>query len=112
LNEKTEKEIIEVLGAVYQRADWRKITGRGRISKYDVFAHRVKSAAYQENVKKFLEKLCHGLGLQSVNVNPQVIADLDEHKDQVLKALREETIYYILCASKMGKEVKKKNENS
>ena len=104
MNEKIENEIIEVLNAVYQRADWKKITGHGRISKYDVFAHRVKSAAYQENVKKFLEKLCHGLGLQSVNVNPQVIADLDKHRDQVLKALREETIYYILCASKSKKK--------
>jgi len=100
LNEKVSEKLIELLRAVYNRANWSKITGRGRISKFDVFAHRVKAAAYQDTVPKFLDKLCHGLSLQSVDVDPGIITVLDLHRDEVLSALRQETIYWILLSAR------------
>jgi len=104
LEEDVSGKLIILLAAVYRRANWQRITGRGRISKYDVFAHRVKASAYQDTVPKFVDKLCHGLSLQSVDVDPTIITVLDLHRDEVLRALREETVYYILLAANYGGE--------
>ncbi|MEM4454444.1 MAG: hypothetical protein QXT28_07030 [Thermofilaceae archaeon] len=97
MDEKLEEGIKTLLRAVWSRVDWRKIA-RGR-NRYDVFAHRVKAAAYQRNVKRFLEKLCSSLSLQSVQIHPELLKALEERRDEVLKALRQETIYYIMLAT-------------
>jgi len=88
---------------------WQRITGRRR-SSYDIFAHRVKAAAYQDTVPKFVEKLCHGLGLQSIDAPSEVITKLDANRDRVLQTLREETVYYVLMAAENALEKRKEKK--
>lgn len=93
---KTEKDLKTLIRVVWDSADWKKIA-RAR-SKYDIYAHKLKAAAAQNKISRFLEKLCHSLGLQSVQIDPALIRRLEKEKDSVLKAVRQETIYYMLEA--------------
>jgi len=99
LDREVERAVHKLLRAVWLKADWKKIA-RQR-SRYDVFAHKVKAAACQETVPKFLEKLCRSLSLQSVRVPPSLIRILDGCREEVLAALREETIFHVLMATEV-----------
>jgi len=96
LKEEVEKDLCLLLRVVHDRADWKKIA-RGH-SGEDIYAHKIKAAGNQQTMSLFLEKLCHSLGLQSVPLDPQLIKRLDAQRDAVLKAVRDETIYYMLLA--------------
>jgi len=88
-----------VLAATYARVNWRRVAGRKR-STHDIFAHRIKASAYQDTVPRFIEKLCHSLSLQSIPAEPETIEMLDQNREEVLEALRRETVYYTLLAAK------------
>lgn len=96
-----------VLAKTYMRVPWRRMGNR---SAYDIFQHRVKVAANMGNIKKFIEKLCHGLHLQSISVDPEIIDFLEEHREEVLEKVREETVYWVLRAAKKAKELKTEKE--
>ncbi|OYT64158.1 hypothetical protein B6U67_00720 [Methanosarcinales archaeon ex4484_138] len=102
VNELREK-IAYMLATAYRRVDWKKMGSR---SAYDVFAHRVKVAGYMNTVAKFVEKLCHGLHLQSINIDPDELLYLEEKRDEALRMLREETVLLVLMAAKKAKELK------
>ena len=97
-----EEMLVEALAQAWRKVDWRKVA-RGRDS-LDVFQHRVKVASYQESIPKFIEKLAHGLHLQSIPVSPEIIKRLEERRSEALQKLREETIYLILLARERVRE--------
>ena len=99
LQEKSEKDVCELLRVVFDRADWKKIARAH--SKEDIFAHKIKAAGNQQSISTFLEKLCRTLGLQSVPLDPKLIQRLDADREAVLKAVRRETIYYMLLATEV-----------
>jgi len=105
LENKIEATLAEILGAVYSRVDWKK-TARGRVPT-DVFQHRLRCASCQSTVRRVLEKLCRGLGLQSVPVDPEKIDFLEENKDTVLEKLREESVYWTLRAQLWARQKRK-----
>jgi len=109
LEYEVEKALAEVLGAVYGRVDWKKVA-RGRVST-DVFQHRLRCASCQPTVRRVLEKLCRGLGLQSVPVDPSKIDFLEEHREIVLEKLREESVYWTLRAQQWSHAKKKSSKN-
>lgn len=94
--------LVELLATVYGEADWKKITGRRRRA-LDVFEHKVKASSSQPTIPQFTEKLCHSLGLQSIEVSPDIITALDKDRGAVLKSLRRESIYWVLLCSKEAK---------
>ena len=101
LQTETEESLKTLLRVIWDSADWRRIAGPKR-SKYDVYAHKIKAAGHQQSVSTFMEKLCHSLGLQSVRVDTSLIRRLESDCQAVLKAVRKETIYYMLLAVEGG----------
>ena len=97
-------EVAEVLALAYKRVNWRKMGSR---SAYDVFQHRLKTSSSQSSVTKFIDKLCKGLSLQSISADPSDIEYLEDHKDDVLRMIREESVYLTLLSAKKAKEMKK-----
>jgi hypothetical protein len=96
LNSEQEKNLSLLLKMVYDRANWNRI---GRNSyRLDVFSHKIKAASHQPTVTTFMEKLCYSLGVQSIDVNPELVKELNQESNSILKALRKETIYYMLLA--------------
>ena len=101
LSEECESDLKKLLRTVYDAADWKKIAGKQR-SRYDVYAHKIKAAGHQQSINTFMEKLCHSLGLQSIQVDTALVRRLECERDAVLKAVRKETIYYMLLATEGG----------
>jgi len=97
LRKETESDLKLLLRLVHDGANWKKIAGKR--SKYDIYAHKIKAASLQNSVSTFLEKLCHSLGIQSVKVEVALLRRLEEDREAVLRALRRETIYYMLLAT-------------
>ncbi|MFA5572714.1 MAG: hypothetical protein WDA42_06370 [Candidatus Bathyarchaeia archaeon] len=93
LNEKTEHDIALLLKAVHERANWKTI-GRNSYAD-DVFSHKIKAAAYESSIPRFLDKLCYSLGVQSAAVPVELIKRLDADAKLVLRALAKETVYYV-----------------
>jgi len=107
--EEVEKVLEEVLGSAWIRVDWRKI---GR-NPADVFQHRLRCASCEPTVRRVVEKLCRGLGLQSIPVEPEKIDFLEKHRGEVLEKLREESVYWTLRAqhwAKKRREARKRGE--
>ncbi len=96
LNEETEKNLVLLLKMVYDRANWKRI-GKNSYT-LDVFSHKIKAASHQPSMTTFMERLCYSLGVQSIDINPGLVKKLNEESNIVLKALRKETIYYMLLA--------------
>jgi hypothetical protein len=109
-----EEKLVEVLERVYSAVDWRRVAG-GKFP-WDVFCHRLKVASYQATIPQFLEKLCHGLGLQSVNVDPDTLDFLRERESEAMSLLRKQSVYLALHAIKGVREKRRRkeeqNENS
>jgi len=103
LNE-LENDLELVLADIYSRTNWRKINPSG--SAYDFFNNKIKVAANESNIKKFIEVLTRKMGQQSISVNPEVIDNLENNKSSVLEKLREETVYWGLRAAAKAKEIK------
>lgn len=101
LEKKTENNLLLLLKLVYDAADWKKIAGHKR-SRFDIYAHKIKAASHQQSISTFMEKLCHSLGLQSIQIRTSVIRQLESDCEAVLSAVRKETIYYMLWAVEGG----------
>ena len=97
-------KVAEILALAYRRVNWRKMGSR---SAYDVFQHRLKTSSSQSSVTKFIDKLCKGLSLQSISADPEDIEYLEERKDDVLRMIREESVYLTLLSAQKAKEMKK-----
>lgn len=96
LNSEQEKNLSLLLKLVYDRVNWKRIGKNSYV--LDVFSHKIKAASHQPTVTTFMEKLCYSLGVQSIDVNPDLVKKLNDESNVVLKALRKETIYYMLLA--------------
>ena len=96
LKEETENNLRTLLRTIHDSANWKKIA-RAR-SKYDIYAHKIKAASHQQTITTFMEKLCHSLGIQSIQIDTATIKQLEAEREAVLKAVRKETIYYMLLA--------------
>ena len=88
-----ESRVVYVLAKVYARVPWRKVA-RGR-DPLDVFQHRVLAASYQQSFAEFLEKLCRGLGIQSVRVESDVLESIKRDESKALEMLRKQSIYLV-----------------
>ena len=102
LDEATEHDVVLMLKAVYDRANWKTI-GRNSYPS-DVFSHKVKATAYETSIPRFIDKLCYNLGVQSVTVDVEVLKRLEKQCSLVLKCLAKETVYYVILVEE---EVKK-----
>ena len=100
-------KIADILALAYMRVNWKRM---GKRSSYDVFQHRLKTSSSQSSVTRFIDKLCKGLSLQSIAANPEDIEYLEERKEEVLRMIREESVYLTLLAAKKSKELKKRKK--
>lgn len=100
LKGETEKNLKILLRTVHDGVNWKKVAGKR--SKYDIYAHKIKAAGHQQSISTFMEKLCHSLGIQSIRIDVGTIQQLESDRDAVLKAIRKETIYFMLLALEGG----------
>jgi hypothetical protein len=100
-------KVGNMLALAYMRVNWKKM---GKRSSYDVFQHRLKTSSSQSSVTRFIDKLCKGLSLQSISAKTEDIEYLEERKEEVLRMIREESVYLTLLAAKKAKEMKKKKK--
>lgn len=102
-----EEKIATFLAYVWKQfyaVTGKKIRGRNPL---DVFQHRVKVAAYMPTFQRFLEKLAHGLGLQSLSVPGDLVLELREQGEKVIELLREESVYLVVRAYNISKTLSK-----
>jgi len=99
------EEIAEVLSAVYRRVRWHRM---GNSNPHDVFQHRLKYAAYRGTVYECVDKLCQGLGIQSLKVPADRLASLQARAREVLHALRHESIYLVALATEKARVYKER----
>lgn len=93
-----EDDLAVLLKSVADRTNWSRI---GRKSDWmDVFSHKIKAASHQPSIPRFVDRLCYSLGVQSPTdtVSAELLRRLDAQGAEVLKALRKETIYYMLIS--------------
>ncbi len=96
-------KIGDLLALAYVKVNWKRM---GTRSSYDIFQHRLKTSSSQSSVTRFIDKLCKGLSLQSISADPSDIEHLEEQKEEILRMLREESVYLTLLAAKKAKEMK------
>lgn len=71
----------------------------------DVFSHRIKTASSKPTFGQFLDKLCYGLGVQSVDVPRDMIDYLQYNEQIALKMIREQTVLLVaLVAASTGEK--------
>ena len=95
------RNLVELLYGVYKRVNWKRITGRS-IST-DVFSHKLKVSGNMPTVERALEKLAYSLGVQSVFFDPEIISVLKANEVEVLRRIREETVYLTLLTYEVNK---------
>lgn len=100
-------KVADMLALAYVRVNWKRM---GKRSAYDVFQHRLKTSSNQQSVTRFIDKLCKGLSLQSISAEPADIEYLEERSEEVLRMIREESVYLTLLSAKKAKEMKKKRK--
>ena len=108
------ENLVDALVSVYQRVDWKRISKRSIAT--DVFSHKLKVSGNMPTVERMLEKLSYSLGVQSIFIDSNVIKRLKDNEDEVLRRVREETVYYTLLTMEKNKEKKgkgkKKSDNT
>lgn len=96
--------LVELLIEVWRR--WKKENVGKKWT--DVFSHRIKTASSKPTFGGFLDKLCYGLGVQSVDLNQGLIDYLQNNAEQALKEVRESTVLLVALVSvRTGVETKK-----
>jgi len=95
------RDMITVFVSIYMRVDWKKVASRSIAT--DVFSHKLKVSGNARTVEKMIEKLSHSLGVQSIFVDPGVIMRLKKSESEVMRRIREETIYYTLLTMEANK---------
>ncbi len=103
--DETHEKIGDLVAAIYRKVEWKKMTSMKR-SAVDVLAARIRAASSMPSVPAFIEKLCHGLHIQGVNADPDLIDALDQSRKESMKILREEAVYVALLAQKKAKAKK------
>ena len=106
-----EIKTAKLLSVIYGKVNWTKIASARHIP-WDIFQHRVLTAASKPDVPRFVERLCYAFGLQSIAPdNVPLISELIEYNDEVMGYLRSESIPLCSIAilyAKVGKVYKKK----
>jgi len=105
--------LVNFLAYIYKRVPW----GKMRTSKnpYDIFNHRVRSAARRGTLYQFSSKLCNYFGLQTLPFQAQKLLDeMRPFETEVLNTLSTEHIPFcvrgIMKAKQMREEEKLKKQ--
>lgn len=97
----------DLLAVIYSKIKWVKVARSH--NAWDIFQHRVRTAAVQSDVERFIERLCFSFGIQSLPPDYVVLVEfLKKHNDEVMEFLREKSIVACMIAIQKVKESKKK----
>jgi|GEM_PF-1403042 len=100
--------MTEVMAACYRSIDWSKA---GQKSAYDYFASRVRSSGYAPTVPAALERLARRCNVISFDLDLPRVRLLDSERREVLRRMRDESVYVALLAAKRAKELKNLNKS-
>ncbi|RLE85583.1 MAG: hypothetical protein DRJ96_07610 [Thermoprotei archaeon] len=85
------QRLVRLLARIYLRSRlWERVRGR---SPLDVFQHRVLASSYAPSISEFIEQLCRKLGVQSLELEPGEVEELEECG--ALQLLRKESIVLV-----------------
>jgi hypothetical protein len=99
-------EICYFLGKVYRNVNWGKFS-KAKATTYDIFQHRIRTAANKNSVVEFLSKLCDGLNLQAPSIPAELIEKLEFNATMVLNMIRKWSQYFVYKSSEVSKALKK-----
>jgi hypothetical protein len=99
-------DICFFLGKVYRNVDWGKFS-KAKATTYDIFQHRIRTAANKNSVVEFLSKLCDGLNLQAPSIPAELIEHLEFNATKVLNMIRKWSQYFVYKSSEVSKALKK-----
>jgi len=100
-------EICYFLGKVYRNVDWGKFS-KAKATTYDIFQHRIRTAANKNSISEFLSKLCDGLNLQAPSIPVELIEKLEFNADTSLNMIRKWSQYFVYRSSNVSKKLKTK----
>jgi prophage DNA circulation protein len=92
-----------VMASCYRSIDWSKA---GQKSAYDYFAARVRSAGHERTVPAAMDRLAKRCRVMSFLQDMDAMALMQANSTEVLRRMRNESIYVALLAAKLAKEQK------
>lgn len=105
-----EEKTAELLAVIYSHVDWMNVARSH--NAWDIFQHRVRTAATQPDVERFIERLCYAFGIQSIAPDYiELVSYLNEHNDDVMDVLREKSIVVCMLAIRRVREERKKRKS-
>ena len=96
--ERVRERLLDVLASTWRKWKAQQANKIKGTPHSDVFAHRLKVAGYEPTFTRALEKLCHGLSLQSIYVPPEILRELEECEEVTLSLMRHETVFLVALA--------------
>jgi len=110
------RKLAETLANCYRSIDWKKA---GAKSAYDFMAGRIRIGGHERTVAAALETIAAKCPLQArggtataFEYDPDLLLDLEKETPEVLRRMRNESIYIALLVAKLAKEKKTLNGNA
>ena len=107
-DELLERHVVNVLGHIYRKVNWRKMGSR---SSYDIFEHRIEYSKYEIDLPKVVQKLCDKLSIQAPVYADGVQDWLESmeycrrHEKESLNLIRTQGKLLTLLAAERSKEI-------
>jgi len=101
----TEAKLVELLAEVYARIPWQKI--RTSKNPYDIWNHRLRSAATRSTLAEFISKLCNAFGMQSTSERAvELLEELRPQERALLDLIYREHVPLAVRAALLASERK------
>jgi len=101
------EKLADTLARVYMKTPWRQI---GVKNSHDYFTDRLRAASRANTLPSFLNELTRLLSVQYAKLDPENVDQLREHENDVLRMLREETIYVAMKTIERVEELRESTE--
>jgi len=112
--DKIDESLATILSSCYRSIDWKKA---GAKSAYDFMAGRIRIGGHERTIAAALETMAAKCPLQAhastataFEYDPELLLGLDTA--EVLRRMRNESIYLALLAAKLAKEKKELKGNA
>ena len=113
--DKIDESLATILSSCYRSIDWKKA---GAKSAYDFMASRIRIGGHERTIASALDTIAAKCPLQARGGNataweydPGLLVELEANRAEVLRRMRNESIYIALLAAKLAKEKKELKGN-
>lgn len=94
-----------LLAYIYLAVPWKKVSGSELAP--NIFQRRLVSAAKEQTILEFLDKICISLAVQTPFIPEELIHEIETYPDH-LGFLRDKTYLFVAYAMKLSKELRRR----